>query len=75
MPRTIVDIDASVLRELRRRSCEQGKSMGRLISELLAKLLEDEARAEDRPFHWYSQAMVPRVDFEDKGPLNEILDG
>ncbi|HZJ51668.1 MAG TPA: antitoxin [Actinomycetota bacterium] len=75
MPRTTVDIDAPVLRELERRSRKEGKSLGRLISELLAVALEAEARTEDKPFRWYSQAMVPRVDFEDKGPLNEILDG
>ena len=49
--------------------------MGRLISELLAKALEDEKRAEDKPFRWHSQAMVARVDLEDKEALNEMLDG
>jgi len=75
MPRTTVDIDAPVLRELKRRSREQGKSPGLLISELLAKALEDEKRAENKPFRWHSQSMVARVDLEDKKALNEMLDG
>lgn len=75
MPRTTVDIDASVLRELKQWSRKEGKSLGRLISELLAVALKSERRTEDKPFRWHSQAMVARVDLEDKEALIEMLDG
>src|SRR5437879_2638424 len=39
MPRTTLDLDFSVLRELRRRGDQEGKSMGRVASELLAVAL------------------------------------
>lgn len=74
MPRTTVDIDASVLRELKQRGRKEGKSLGRLISELLAVALKSERRTEDKPFRWHSHPLVARVDLEDKEALNEILD-
>jgi hypothetical protein len=40
MPRTTVDIDASVLRELKKRQVRERKTLGQLISELLAKAIE-----------------------------------
>lgn len=69
-----MDIDASVLRELKRRGRKEGKSLGRLISELLAVALKSETRSEDQSFRWHAQAMVARVDLEDKEALNEMLD-
>ena len=74
MPRTTVDIDPSVLRELKRRGSKEGKSLGRLISELLAVALKSERRTKEKPFRWHAQALVARVDLEDKEALNEILD-
>jgi len=39
MPRTTIDIDASVLRELKRLQKRAHKSLGQLISELVATAL------------------------------------
>jgi predicted nucleic acid-binding protein len=39
MPRTTVDIDAPVLRDLKRLQKQEGKSLGRLVSDLLAQAL------------------------------------
>ena len=74
MPRTTIDIDAAVLRELEARKRREGKTMGRLVSELLAAAL---ARAEEPPpaFEWYSQPMHARVDLEDKEALRKALEG
>jgi len=36
MPRTTLDLDALVLRELRRRGARERKSMGQVASEVLA---------------------------------------
>jgi hypothetical protein len=76
MPRTTLDIDASVLRELRRRGRHERKSMGRLASELLAGAL---ARTDDgsptHAFTWMSADLgTPRIDLEDKEAVQRILD-
>ena len=64
MPRTTLDIDATVLRELRRRGKREGKTLGRLVSELLATALAREPYAPE-PLDWSSQDMRARVDLED----------
>ena len=75
MTRTTVDIDASVLRELKRRQERERKTMGQLISELLAKAMEseDETTAAT-PFTWVARDLEPRVDLENKDALWSMLD-
>jgi plasmid stability protein len=75
MPRTTLDLDPSVLRELRRRGEREGKSMGRVASEVLATALGSSEPA--RPtFTWISKDLgAPRVDLEDKEAVRAILDG
>ena len=75
MPRTTVDIDASVLRELKKRQERERKTLGKLVSELLAKAiaLEDDATASP-PFSWVTKDLRPRVDLEDKDALWSVLD-
>lgn len=76
MARTTLDIDASVLRELKRRQLQERKTLGQLASELLAKALAEEARAEERaPFTWTSKPLGLKVDLEDKEAVWAILDG
>ena len=75
MPRTTVDIDASVLRELKRRQQLERKTLGQLISELLAKAMESENVSEaSPPFSWVTKDLQPRVDLEDKDALWSMLD-
>lgn len=75
MPRTTLDIDASVLRELKRRQREENKTLGQLVSELLARsLAEDSAAAPLPPLMWPSQDLRPRVDLDDKDAVWRILD-
>jgi hypothetical protein len=75
MPRTTVDIDASVLRELKKRQERERKTLGQLISELLAKAMETEGETTDgAPFTWVSRDLEPRVDLEDKDALWSALD-
>lgn len=76
MPRTTLDIDGSVLRDLRKRAQAEGKSMGRLASELLA---QSSASADDHDepvsIGWTSRDLgLPRVDLEDKEALRAVLD-
>jgi plasmid stability protein len=76
MPRTTVDLDASVLAELRRRAAREHKSMGRLASELLAQQLTDGSSAgESKALPWISRDLgLPRVDLKDKEALSGLLD-
>jgi len=76
MARTTVDIEASVLRELKRLQKREGKSLGQLISELVAAALahEEEVSEEDQPFQWTSRPMGARVDLEDKEAVRAALD-
>lgn len=75
MPRTTLDLDATVLADLRRRAAAEGKSMGQIASEQLASCLGDTERVEPRPLHWARKAMGPfKVDLEDKDALGNFLD-
>ena len=74
MPRTTLDLDPLVLRELRRRGEREGKSMGRVASEVLARALADSEPP--RPgLTWASEDLgAPRVDLEDKDAVRAVLD-
>lgn len=77
MPRTTVDIDAPILEDLKRLQKREGKSLGRLISDLLAQALGERrrARAGTRPpFAWTSRPMGARIDLSDKDALHAALD-
>jgi hypothetical protein len=49
MPRTTLDLDSSVLAQLRRRARPERKSMGELASERLAFALGNETPSESPP--------------------------
>jgi hypothetical protein len=72
MPRTTIDLDASVLRDLKRRGRREGKSLGQLASELLATSL-GQAQPEPQAFDWNSKPMNARVDLEDKEAVYRAL--
>ena len=74
MARTTLDLDPSVIRQLRRRGSQERKTMGQVASELLAAALARGGRAA-APLQWHSWAMgAPRVDLEDKEALRRALD-
>jgi hypothetical protein len=73
MARTTLDLDAAVLRELKRRKRSSGQSLGRLASELLAGALREPAPA--RPaLRWRSARMGARIDLEDKEAVRRATD-
>lgn len=76
MPRTTIDIDASILRDLKRRQKREGKSLGRLVSDLLARALHDTKGTQTgpSPFRWISRSMRAQVDLADKEAVYEALD-
>jgi hypothetical protein len=73
VPRTTVDIDASVLRDLKRRQKQTGQTLGTLVSELLALALERET-GNSTPFAWKSAEMAARVDLQDKDAVFDALE-
>lgn len=72
MPRTTLNLDPSVMRELRRRSEREHRSIGELASELLARGLHEEPEPQPRPFAWVSRDLG--VDLEDKESLASLLE-
>jgi plasmid stability protein len=73
MTRTTLDLDATVMRELRRRQAVEGKTIGALVSELLAAALA-EPQAPVPAFSWTARPMAARVDLEDKDAVYAALD-
>lgn len=74
MPRTTLDIDGSVLRELKRRRQREGKSLGQIASALLASALREQRAEPVPPLEWNTQPMRARIDLEDKEALHAALD-
>jgi hypothetical protein len=75
MPRTTIDIAAPILKELKALQREQGRSLGAIVSQLLAEALSRHAAARrPREFRWISKPMRPLVDIADKDALYAALD-
>jgi hypothetical protein len=72
MPRTTIDIDPAVMRDLRRRQRIEGKSLGRLVSELLAGALAGEPAPPSR-FQWTTAPLGSRIDLEDKEAVRRAV--
>jgi hypothetical protein len=76
MSRTTIDLDPTVLRELKARQRREGKTLGRLVSELLSSALEEDG-GEPRtpaPLAWSSRPMGALVDLDDPEALRRALD-
>jgi hypothetical protein len=65
--RTTVDIDDPVLKDLKKLQQKEGKSLGRLMSDLLAQAISERksAKAPSRSIQWISKDMGARVDVAD----------
>ncbi len=74
MPRTTIDIDGSVLREIKKLARTTGRTLGEVASELLALALHREQQPLPK-FSWKSQRMHARIDLKDKDALHRALDG
>jgi hypothetical protein len=76
MPRTTLNLDASVLRDLRSRAREERKTLGAMVSEIVGSALA-ERRDARRParFLWRSAPMGPaKIDLEDKETVRLALE-
>ena len=76
MPRTTLDIDAPILRDLKRRQKQEGKSLGRVVSDLLAQALHQSKVDQPSPtsFRWIARSMQAQIDLADKDAVYEVLD-
>ncbi|MFP5345649.1 MAG: antitoxin [Actinomycetes bacterium] len=72
--RTTLDLDPVVLAQLKERQRREGKTLGALVSELLAPVLAS-GRTEPRRIRWPAQALGARMDIDDKDALWKVLDG
>ncbi len=74
--RTTLDIDDPVLRDVKAIHKKEGRSMGAVVSALLADALarrRSSARAPS-PFRWTSRPMKALVDLADKDAVYAALD-
>lgn len=74
--RTTIDIDDPILKEIKRLQRREGKSIGRLVSDLLAQSLAETRHAPKRAsqFQWIARPMGARVDLSDKHALLDAMD-
>jgi hypothetical protein len=76
--RTTIDIDDPILKDLKRLQRREGKSLGRLVSDLLAMALAAQQRGSQPAapaFKWIARPMHARVDLADKNALLDAMDG
>jgi len=66
--RTTVDIDDPILKDLKKIQEKEGKSLGRLISDLLAQAIHERKspKASAKPARWISRALGTRIDLADR---------
>jgi hypothetical protein len=75
MPRTTLDIDAPLLKELKKLQETEGRSLGKIVSQLLAEALARRKRPPELPkFQWVSRPMHALVALSDKEALYGIID-
>jgi hypothetical protein len=74
--RTTIDIDDPILKEVKKLQKTGGKSLGRTISDLLARALQEckAAGQKPKPFRWISRGMGARIDLNDKEALYAALE-
>jgi hypothetical protein len=73
--RTTLDIDDPILREIKTLHEKEGRSMGAVVSELLAEALARRRTTRARSsFNWTSRDMRSLVDLADKDAVYAALD-
>ena len=74
--RTTVDIADPILREVKAIQQKEARSLGAIVSELLADALaRRRTRRERTAFRWTSRPMKALVDLSDKDAVYAALDG
>lgn len=75
MTRTTLNLEAAVLRELKRRARDEHKSLGDVVSEIVGPALADKSSTKRAiRFRWRTAPMgPPRIDLEDKEAVRRAL--
>lgn len=72
--RTTIDLDPVVLEQLRARQRKEGRTLGSLVSELLAGALRESGSPDHaEEFVWATADLGARVDLEDKDAVARAL--
>jgi hypothetical protein len=75
MARTTLDIDKPILTEVRALQQRERRSMGKIVSELLAEALAMRKTSTEAPrLEWVSRPMRALVDLSDKEAIYAALD-
>lgn len=75
MARTTIDIDNPILMEVKNLQKKDGRSIGKVVSQLLSEALAQRKNKARAPrFTWRSRRMGALVDLSDKDALYKILD-
>ena len=74
--RTTIDIDDPILKEVKKLQKTEGKSLGQLVSDLLARALRERKPARQKPKSscWISKGMGARIDLGDKEALYSAME-
>ena len=74
--RTTIDIDDPILKEVKKLQKTEGKSLGRLVSDLLALALRERTTPRQKPKSscWISKSMSARIDLADKEALYSAME-
>jgi hypothetical protein len=74
--RTTVDIDEPILKDLKKLQQKEGKSLGRLISDLLAQAMGGRisSKTSAKPPRWISKSMGARMDLADRDALYTAME-
>ena len=68
--------DAPILRDLKRRQKQEGKSLGRVVSDLLAQALhQSKVQANSTSFRWIARSMQAQIDLSDKDAVYRYSTG
>jgi hypothetical protein len=75
MARTTVDIDAPILKELKSLQKKEKRSLGQIMSQLLAEALSRRTKAhKPAKLQWVTRAMNATIDLTDKETVYSVLD-
>jgi plasmid stability protein len=75
VPRTTLDLDAGVLRLLKRRAAREKRSLGAVASELLQTALAKPSADAVPPLMWIARDLgPPLIDLEDKDAVWAMVD-
>lgn len=72
--RTTIDLDSPVLQDLKRRQKKEGKTLSRVVNELLAAAFRQRTGAPPKKrLKWPAKLMGQRIDIDDREALWALL--